>query len=131
MRYIFPWSSKGVSSPESKPGRAHRLHSHIHTILCVRLKGALLLLHEPCKLLLLHQHHGHRHESCKRLMLLLRWLPLLLRLFLGRNYCPSGLVRRAILLDVLLVIVSDQANRAGGCDTVHVGGFSSVAGVSV
>ena len=70
----------------------------------------MLLLHVPCKLLLLHWYHRYRHKSCKRLMLLLlllRWLTLLLRMLLGHICRPSGLARLAILLAVLLAIVSD------------------------
>ena len=49
----------------------------------------------------------------------------------GLRLRPSGLARLAILLVVLLAIASDQANRAGGRGTVHVGGISSATGVCV
>ena len=144
---IFPWPSKGGSYPKSKPGHAHGLHSHAHIILRARLERALLLLHMPCKLLLLHRHHRHGHEFSKKLLLLmmmmlllvllllllllLGWLSLLLRLLLGHVRRPGGLASLAILLAVLLVISSDQTNRAGGRGAVHVEGIASVSGVRV
>ena len=140
IRGISPWPPKGRSSPKSKPGRAYELHSHVHTVLRVGLKYALLLLHVPCKLLILHCRRRYLGKSCERFMLLLLllwWLPLLLGLLLCRVCCaklvPCGMLGLAVPLAVLLplAIVSDHANRAGGRGTVHVGGDPTATRVCV
>ena len=59
-----------MSSPKSKYELDGGLHSYVHTILCAGLKDALLQLHMPCKLLMMHWYCRHPDKSCKRLLII-------------------------------------------------------------